>query len=45
MLDDTGLLDIYEFQWEGAEKALIIYINIYDYPTEIRKKYGMNSIL
>lgn len=37
LMNDTGLLDMYEIQWEGIEQAVIIYINMYDYPTEALK--------
>lgn len=30
MLDNTGLLDRYEVSWAGADKPVILYLNMYD---------------
>jgi len=30
MIDNTGMLDIYELTWEGQSKPVILYLNMYD---------------
>lgn len=44
-----GLLDIYEVSYEGLEKPVVIYINMYDAgelkaPVGLKYKSGLNKL-
>lgn len=30
MIDNTGMLDVYELTWEGQSKPVVLYLNMYD---------------
>lgn len=39
-----GMLDIYEVAWKGLDKPVVLYLNMYDKPTEIKAPAGMMII-
>ena len=40
--DGVGLLDVYEVNWEGAEKPVRLYLNMYD-ASEVLVPVGLTS--